>query len=93
MHKEKNMTIYMKTEKNQPFNKITTLRGEDNKIKREQLEPSAEESTILENHYNTITAKLKDYETLISFDVYNLTSLNGILNYRDKSGDHKQIRY
>ena len=87
------MTIYMKTEKNQPFKKITILKGEDNKPKRQELEPSTEESTTLENHYNTITANLKDYETLISFDVYNLTSLNGILNYRDKSGDHKQIRY
>jgi hypothetical protein len=87
------MTIYMKTEKNQPFKKITTLRGEDNKMKREELEPSTEESTTLENHYNAITGNLKDYETLISFDVYNLASLNGILNYRDKSGEHKQIRY
>jgi hypothetical protein len=83
----------MKTEKNQPFKKITTIKGEDNKMKREKLEPSNEESTILENHYNTITGNLKDYETLISFDIYDLTSLNGILNYRDKSGDHKQIRY
>jgi len=83
----------MKTEKNQPFKKITTLRGEDNKPKREEIEPSAEESTALENHYNAITGNLKDYETLISFDIYNLTSLNGILNYRNKSGDHKQIRY
>ena len=87
------MTIYMKTEKNQPFKKINILKGEDNKPKREEIEPSAEESTTLENHYNSITANLKDFETLISFDVYNLTSLNGILNYRNKSGDHKQIRY
>ena len=83
----------MKTEKNQPFKKITVIEGEDNKPKREELEPSNEESTALENYYNTITANLKDYETLISFDVHNLTSLSGILNYRDKNGDHKQIRY
>ena len=93
IQRKKHMTTYMKTEKNQPFKKITTLRGEDNKMKREQLEPSNEESTILENHYNTITGNLKDYETLISFDIYDLDSLNGILNYRDKSGEHKQIRY
>lgn len=87
------MTTYAKTEKNQPFKKITVIKGEDNKPKREELEPSAEESTILENKYNQITSPLSNFETLISFDVYNLTSLNGILNYRDKSGDHKQIRY
>jgi hypothetical protein len=87
------MTIYAKTEKNQPFKKITILNGEDDKPKRQELEPSTEESITLENHYNAITGNLKDYETLISFDVYNLTSLGGILNYRDKSGEHKQIRY
>jgi hypothetical protein len=87
------MTIYMKTEKNQPFKKITTLRGEDNKMKREEIEPSTEESTILENKYNQITSPLSDFETLISFDIYNLTSLNGILNYRDENGTHKQVRY
>ena len=87
------MTIYIKNQKNQPFKKINILKGEDNKPKKQELEPSNEESTILENHYNTITGNLKDYETLISFDVYDLDSLNGILNYRDKSGDHKQVRY
>jgi hypothetical protein len=87
------MTTYTKTEKNQPFKKITILRGEDNKPKRQEIEPSAEESIILQNKYNTIIENLKDYETLISFDIYNLTSLNGILNYRDKSGEHKQVRY
>jgi hypothetical protein len=87
------MTTYTKTEKNQPFKKITILKGEDDKPKREEVELYNEESTILENHYNTITANLKDYETLISFDVYILDSLGGILNYRDKGGDHKQIRY
>jgi hypothetical protein len=83
----------MKTEKNQSFKKINILKGEDNKPKREEIEPSAEESTILENKYNQITSPLSDFETLISFDIYNLTSLGGILNYRDKSGDHKQLRY
>lgn len=87
------MTIYTKTNKNQPFKKINILKGEDNKPKREELEPSAEESTALENKYNQIISPLSDFETLISFDVYNLNSLNGILNYRDKSRDHKQIRY
>jgi hypothetical protein len=87
------MTTYTKTEKNQPFKKITVIKGEDNKPKRKEIEPSNEESTTLENHYNAITGNLKDYETLISFDIYDLTSLNGILNYRNKSGDHKQIRY
>jgi hypothetical protein len=87
------MTTYTKTEKNEPFKKITILRSEDNKPKREEIEPSAEESTILENHYNSITANLKDYQTLIAFDVYDLSSLNGILNYRDKSEEHKQVRY
>lgn len=87
------MTIYTKTNKNQPFKKINILKGEDNKPKREELEPSAEESTALENKYNQITSPLSDFETLISFDIYNLNSLNGILNYRDKSRDHKQIRY
>ena len=87
------MTIYIKTEKNQSFKKITVIKGEDNKHKREELEPSTEESTILENKYNQITSPLSNFETLISFDVYNLTSLNGILNYRDENGDHKQVRY
>jgi len=87
------MTTYIKTQKNQPFKKITVIKGEDNKPKREEVEPSAEESTILENKYNQITSPLSDFETLISFDIYDLTSLNGILNYRNKSGDHKQIRY
>ncbi|NBW09162.1 MAG: hypothetical protein EBR82_14180 [Caulobacteraceae bacterium] len=87
------MTIYTKIQKNEFFKKITLLKGEDNKVKREEVELSNEELTILENHYNIIIANLKDYETLISFDVYNLNSLNGILNYRDKSGEHKQVRY
>ena len=87
------MTTYTKIQKNGTFKKINVLKGEDNKPKREESSPSSEESTILDNHYDNITANLADYETLISFDVYNLTSLNGILNYRDKSGDHKQIRY
>lgn len=87
------MIIFKKTQKNGTFKKINILKGDDNKIQKEESDLSSEESMILENHYNNITANLTDYDSLISFDVYNIEDLNGILNYRNSKGDHKQLRY
>jgi len=87
------MTIYTKIEKNQPFKKINILRSEDNKLKREEIELSNEESNTLENHYLNIISNIQDYDILISFDIYDINTLNGILNYRNKYQEHKQVRY
>jgi hypothetical protein len=87
------MTIYTKIEKNKPFKKINILRSEDNKLKREEIEPSNEESNTLENHYLNIISNIQDYDILISFDIYDINTLNGILNYRNKYQEHKQVRY
>jgi hypothetical protein len=87
------MVTYAKTQKDGTFKKISVLKGDDGKRKREESDPSSEEYSILENHYDNITANLTDYETLISFDVNNIENLDGILNYRNSKGDHKQLRY
>ena len=87
------MVTYAKTQKDGTFKKISVLKDESGKSKREESDPSSEEHSILENHYDNITANLTDYETLISFDVNNIENLGGILNYRNSKGDHKQLRY
>ena len=87
------MNTYKKIKKSENFKKINFLNSGNNKITKEESALSAEESEILENHYNNITANLTDYETLISFDVYNIENLSGIINYRDKNNNHKQLRY
>lgn len=87
------MKTYTKNQKTQPFKEIKISKTEDDKFKREEIEVSNDELVILENKYNQITSPLSDFETLISFDIYDINSLNGILNYRDENGNHKQVRY
>jgi len=87
------MNYYIKKSKTSEFKKVQITKDSENKPQKTETEVSEQEKLSLDTKYDLITSSLSDFDSIISFDVYDIDALSGILNYRDASGNHKQVRY